>query len=60
MADITMCSGDGCSMKHECYRHTAPPSEYWQSMFVDPPLNEDGSCDMFWKNDDKPKRKQVY
>jgi hypothetical protein len=48
MADITMCSGIGCDMKHECYRHTAEMS-HWQSWFSVVPI-KDGKCDMFWDN----------
>ena len=59
MTDITMCSGVCCNNKEKCYRYTSPVSEYWQSMFVKPPLKQDGTCDNFWNNDDKPKRKQV-
>lgn len=58
MADITMCNGEKCDKKEQCYRYTAPPSEYWQSMFSCSPMIK-GSCEYFWKNDDKPKRKQV-
>ena len=50
MADITMCSGEGCNRSQSCYRHTAPMSDYWQSMFVKPPLLDDGSCNNFWDN----------
>ena len=46
MADITMCSGLGCDLKHECYRHTAVQSD-WQSWFTEVPL-KDGNCEMFW------------
>jgi hypothetical protein len=35
MADITMCSGDGCSIKESCYRFTAPINEYAQSYFME-------------------------
>ena len=28
MADITMCSGDGCSTKESCYRFKAPVNEF--------------------------------
>lgn len=49
MADITMCSGEGCNRSLSCYRHTAPVSEYWQSMFVEPPV-KDGECKYFWDN----------
>jgi len=48
MADITMCSGVGCDIKLECYRHTANQSG-WQSWFTEVPL-KDGKCEMFWGN----------
>jgi hypothetical protein len=50
MADITMCSGKGCNRSDKCYRHTAPYNEHWQSTFVKPPINDDGSCDSYWDN----------
>lgn len=50
MADICMCSGGDCPMKDKCYRYTAPKSEYWQSMFTTPPINEMGECEYFWDN----------
>ena len=47
MADITMCTGDGCSLKENCYRFTAEKSEYRQSYFFTPPF--DGkTCEMYW------------
>jgi len=46
MADITMCSGNGCPLKDMCYRFTAPGSER-QAYFTTPPFKE-GYCDMFW------------
>ena len=52
MADITMCSGEGCNRSQSCYRHTAPWNEYRQSMFIKPPLNDDGSCNYFGGNDE--------
>ena len=48
MADITMCSGDGCSTKESCYRFTAPVNEWRQSYFVEVP-GKDESCDQYWK-----------
>jgi len=47
MADITMCSGEGCPVKQKCKRFTAKPSELWQSWFAAPPI-EDGKCEMYW------------
>ena len=49
MSDITMCSGFGCDMKHDCYRHTAKMSN-WQSWFSVVPI-KDGKCEMFWDNE---------
>ena len=51
MTDITMCSGVGCDMKHECYRFTAERS-HWQSWFSVVPI-KDGECDKFWDNESK-------
>ena len=48
MADISMCSGDGCEAKHTCYRFTAKPSEY-QSYFTVPPIENEG-CEYYWNN----------
>lgn len=44
-----MCSGNGCSEKQSCYRFTAKASEY-QTIFMNPPVKEDGSCDHYWDN----------
>lgn len=46
MADITKCSGLNCPHKENCYRFTAPASEY-QYYFVNTPLDGD-KCDMYW------------
>lgn len=48
--DITMCSGHGCPMADECYRHTAKQSAL-QVFFVTPPFVND-LCEYFiqdWK-----------
>jgi hypothetical protein len=37
MPDITMCSGEGCSLRDGCYRFTARPS-LRQAWFVKPPV----------------------
>lgn len=50
MADITMCSGEGCNRSLSCYRHTAPACKYRQAMFIKPPIKDDGSCDYYWDN----------
>jgi hypothetical protein len=47
MPDIAMCKGTDCPLKNECYRFLATPSEYRQSYFVTPPI-EDGKCIEFW------------
>jgi hypothetical protein len=51
MIDITICSGKNCPVREKCYRYTAPPNEYWQSFFIEPPIKiEDGKmiCDHYW------------
>lgn len=54
--DITMCKGGGCTLKEDCYRFKATPSEY-QSYFATPPGGYQGVppsfetqwvCDYFW------------
>lgn len=47
MADITKCNGEGCSIKDSCYRFTVKANEYYQSYFVEPPINN-GKCEMYW------------
>lgn len=44
MPDITMCKGNGCKIKEDCYRFKARPS-YWQSYFTKSPVlkKEDGN-----------------
>lgn len=54
MPDISMCFGNGCPIKEDCYRFKAKPDKDYQSYFVDPPFNivesdEQPSCDYFWK-----------
>jgi hypothetical protein len=48
MPDISMCSGLGCDLKHECYRHTAKYS-YRQAFFSEPPI-KDGKCEYYWRD----------
>jgi hypothetical protein len=54
MPDITMCLGQVgdkiCPQKNKCYRHTATPSQFKQSYFLDLPMNDDETCGYFWKN----------
>jgi len=53
MADITMCSGQGCPMKEQCYRFMAIPNIYRQSYFFNPPIKSDGTCENFGQDDTK-------
>jgi hypothetical protein len=48
MPDITMCKGTDCPLKETCYRYTATPS-LLQSIYIDVPLKEDGTCEHYWK-----------
>lgn len=54
MPDISMCNGGDCPLKEMCYRYTAKPSEYAQSYFETPPIN-DGKCDHFMQDWSKQK-----
>jgi len=62
MPDITMCSGVGCPIKDECYRHTAVANER-QSFFTEPPygkLNDkERPCEFFWQIEKKSPKKKV-
>lgn len=48
MAGYTMCSGDECPRKEQCYRYRAAATK-WQSWFVKPPVDADGNCRNFIK-----------
>lgn len=49
MPDITMCRGNACNQREECYRHKAEPSDR-QSYFVETPRNfHNDTCVYFWK-----------
>lgn len=48
MPDITMCKGNKCPLKENCYRYKAIPSEYRQSYFVEPPF-ENSECEYYYK-----------
>ena len=50
MADITMCDNKNCTLRHECYRFTAPVNEYRQSYFAKTPKQKEGLCKEFWNN----------
>jgi hypothetical protein len=52
MADISKCANYLCPFKDNCYRFTAPASEFWQSYGNFKPYvneNEDLVCDYYWK-----------
>jgi hypothetical protein len=38
MPDITMCNGDKCPMRKDCFRFTAMPSGGRQSFFLESPV----------------------
>jgi hypothetical protein len=40
MPDISMCDGDGCEMKDNCYRFKAEPNFWRQSYFMNAPWIE--------------------
>jgi hypothetical protein len=46
MPDITMCKGEDCSVKEQCYRFTAHPTTDWQAYFIEVP-GHDESCEYF-------------
>jgi len=51
MADITMCDGNNCPRKNDCYRHTAKANPRWQSWFAKSPINlKTKQCKQFWNN----------
>ena len=43
MADISMCSGEGCPKKTTCYRYTAEANPYRQSFLSDVIYEESNS-----------------
>jgi hypothetical protein len=61
MPDITMCKGDGCKLRKDCYRAMATPDPNRQSYFVSPPFDENHACEHFYAlietTRPKPKRK---
>jgi len=49
MPDITMCPGDNCPLKENCYRFTAKASEYHQSYFMEAPYDHGmKDCEHYW------------
>ena len=49
MADISMCSGEGCNVLHLCYRYTAVADKYRQS-YIMPAYSADESCEFYIDN----------
>jgi hypothetical protein len=53
--DITMCKGDNCPLKDQCFRHTAKPDEY-QSYFTVVPFkikNNEFKCHYLWTDNNE-------
>lgn len=58
MPDITMCSGEGCSLRESCWRFKAPPS-MMQAYFTHPPVTKIG-CEYHWVHSSlRPKKEKV-
>ena len=51
MADITMCRGTDCPYKSDCYRFTATSNPWRQSYFTEIPLDNEGNCKEYWKDE---------
>lgn len=52
MADITMCKGEMCPLKEDCYRYLAKANPLWQAYFTKSPYNkEKNECDSYWKHE---------
>ena len=56
MADITMCTGEGCEARVTCYRFTAKPNEYRQSYFMEVP-DINGGCPYYINHNYETKNK---
>lgn len=56
MPDITMCKGNDCKRKDNCYRHVAKPTPHWQSYFVDTPL-KGKDCEYYLPVYDKKRKR---
>lgn len=48
MPDISKCANKECPLKHDCYRFTAPSSDYQSYSSFKP--DEKGECKDFWNN----------
>jgi len=52
MADITMCEGINCPLRHNCYRVNAIPNEFRQAYFIELPYDKNkGKCSEYWPED---------
>ena len=49
MADITMCNGNYCELRENCFRYKAKASEYRQSYFCKLPNATSYDCEYFWE-----------
>ena len=58
MPDITMCKGEGCPLKKNCYRFTAKPFEFRQSYFITSPI-KDSECEYYWFNEKYEKENAI-
>lgn len=59
MADITMCEGTDCNLKHDCYRFLAVVSEHQSYFtFTEMPFENPDYCTWYWKLPPKPKTKE--
>lgn len=45
--DVTMCKGEGCLLRKNCWRYIGPAQPQYQSYFVVPPI-QDKKCDYYW------------
>jgi len=57
MPDITMCKGEGCRMKEDCYRYKADRG-IRQSYFLSSPIRL-GMCEYFIRHDTQKTGKGV-
>lgn len=61
MADIKMCNGEHCLIKHNCFRYTAVPNTHSQVYFGDSPCHINGTlCDYFYSNKNMNNRNFKY
>lgn len=50
MADITMCTGENCSLKGSCFRYKTEAAEINQNMFLTPPFDDlTNECKEYWE-----------